>query len=94
MQIVINIPEKVVKAIQNGKDYRYDIHTAIAQGTPLPKGHGDLIDRDKIEYMKAIHDMKWGKVTAKECATKIRNSAPTIIEADAESEGKNADSGD
>ena len=66
MQIVINIPEEIVKAIQNGKDYRYDIHTVIAQGTPLPKGHGRLIDADKLDrimYHKAFEtdsDMqKW-----------------------------------
>lgn len=34
MKLMIEIPEEIVKAIQNGKDYRYDIHTAIAQGTP------------------------------------------------------------
>ena len=41
MKIVIDIPEEVVTTIQNGEDYRYDIHTAIAQGTPYeerPKG--------------------------------------------------------
>jgi len=35
MKLVIDIPEEVVTAIQNGQDYRYDIHTAIAQGTPV-----------------------------------------------------------
>ena len=34
MKLIIEIPEKVVTAIQNGEDYRYDIHTAIAQGIP------------------------------------------------------------
>lgn len=34
MKLIIDIPEKVVTAIQNGEDYRYDIHTAIAKGTP------------------------------------------------------------
>ena len=37
MKIVIDIPKKVVRAIQGGRGYRYDIHTAIAQGTPFPK---------------------------------------------------------
>jgi len=35
MKLIIDIPEEVVTAIQNGEDYRYDIHTAIAQGTPV-----------------------------------------------------------
>lgn len=34
MKLVIDIPEKVVTAIQNGEDYRHDINTAIALGTP------------------------------------------------------------
>lgn len=34
MKLIIDIPEKVVTAIQYDKDYRYDIHTAIAQGIP------------------------------------------------------------
>ena len=79
MQIVINIPKEVIKAIQNGKDYRYDIHTAIAQGTPLPKGHGRLID-EKIAYKKF-----YSRCLAK-VATEVFTETPTIIEADAESE--------
>ena len=35
MKLIIDIPEQVVTAIQNGEDYRYDIYTAIAQGIPL-----------------------------------------------------------
>jgi hypothetical protein len=34
MKLIIDIPKEVVVAIENGFDYRYDIHTAIAQGTP------------------------------------------------------------
>ena len=86
MQIVIDIPEYIYNLSQSHGDIVYKY---IAKGTPLPKGHGDLIDRNKIEYLKAIHDMKWGEITASECATKIKYSAPTIIEADkAESEGE------
>ena len=79
MQIVIDIPEKVVRAIQGGRDYRYDIHTAIAQGTPLPKIHGRLIDAEilwnvyhayiKYDFYEALND------------------TPTAIEAYTESEG-------
>ena len=92
MQIVIDIDDETYNDIKKGKIYSsfrdvpLESVNAIANGTPLPKGHGDLIDRDKIEYLKAIHDLKWGKITGKECATKIRYSAPTIIEADKERE--------
>ena len=41
MKLLIDIPEKIVMAIQNGEDYRYDIHTTIAQGIPVTEG--DLI---------------------------------------------------
>lgn len=49
MQIVIEIPEKIYKAIQ---DNTYcgisnsDMYDAIRNGIPLPKGHGRLIDAD------------------------------------------------
>jgi len=54
MKLIIDIPEEIVKAIQNGKDYRYDIHTAIANGTPVLT-EGDLISREalkrKLQYV-------------------------------------------
>lgn len=90
MQIVIDIPEKVVDAIQNGRDYRYDIHTAIAQGTPLPKIHGRLIDadelykRDKEEWL-CPNNAPFISTDYAHVFAEIDN-APTIIEADAESE--------
>jgi len=59
MKIVIDIPEKVVTAIQNGEDYRYDIHTAIAQGRPY-NSTGDLISRSELK--KALHTFFDGKV--------------------------------
>lgn len=53
MQIVIDIPEEV-----KHKVYAYGLSlcpsdkeqliNAIMNGTPLPKGHGDLIDRDDL----------------------------------------------
>ena len=84
IKLVINISEESYKNIKEQVDKRdypdMQIGRAIADGKPLPKGHGDIIDRNKIEYMKAIHDLKWGKITAIECAIKIIYSAPTIIE--------------
>lgn len=50
MKRIIDIPEEIVKAIQNGEDYKYDIHTAIAQGRPYePKC--DLISRNAVIRM-------------------------------------------
>lgn len=50
MKLVIDIPEDKydlirMAAISGLGDFTYKI---IANGTPLPKGHGDLIDRNSI----------------------------------------------
>jgi hypothetical protein len=88
IKLVIKIPEYMFEDIQdrykhpNKGDGINLLEYAVANGKPLPKGHGDLIDRNEIEYMKAIHDLVWGKITSSECATKIKYSAPTIIKAD------------
>lgn len=50
MKLIIDIPEEVVTAIQNGEDYRYDIHTTIAQGIPY-ESSGDLISREALKQM-------------------------------------------
>ena len=90
MQIVIDIPEKVVRAIQEGRDYRYDIHTAIAQGTPLPKIHGRLIDADALNishgvFMPLIKENVIGCPMDAVFVDEIED-AQTIIEAYPESE--------
>ena len=83
MKIVIDIPEEVYKKAKETHDAMCDsVWLGIKYGIPLPKGHGDLIDRNKIEYLKAIYDMRWSRITPSECAQKIKYSAPTIIEAD------------
>ena len=51
MQIVIKIPDEEYKKISNSNPSYADdfsIYYAIKNGTPLPKGHGDLIDRNSI----------------------------------------------
>lgn len=53
MKLIIDIPEAVVTAIQNGEDYRYDIHTAIAQGTPYAeRPQGELANEVWKLYKK------------------------------------------
>lgn len=54
MKRIIEIPDEVVKAIQNGEDYRYDIHTVIAQSKPYDDS-GDHISRSEIR--KAIEEL-------------------------------------
>ena len=84
MQIIVDIPEDAVKLIEECIKFDnmvdidvYDIVlNGIKNGTPLPKGHGRLIDADELRQ-------KWifGKSEKKEI-----DDAPTIIEADEEVE--------
>ena len=59
MQIVIDIPEKNYKDALNGIFAVDVVREAVKKGIPLPKGHGDLIDRSKLVpdcYELKIHD--------------------------------------
>lgn len=88
MQIVINIPEEAYKLLKNeGVDWLGAEHilNAVANGTPLPKGHGRLIDADKTALLSNL--FCYTKYTGideapYEDATKALEFAPTIIEAD------------
>ncbi len=61
----------------------FDILEAIRNGTPLPKGHGRLIDADAIIDTLGCSD---SDIYVRAC---IEEDAPTIIEADkAEREDK------
>ena len=84
MQIVIDISEKYKKLLDSGEadgSIRKSILLAVVNGTPLPKGHGRLIDADKL-WNAAYHDLDCDFYEA-------FNLADTIIEADkAESEDK------
>lgn len=84
MQIVIDIDEDRYNQLMNEQDlpFRLDIEKAITDGTPLPKGHGRLIDADalNLDYeVKMADDWK----TAHEVANCVKY-APTIIEEDKE----------
>lgn len=78
MEIVIKIPEKLYKQITVEKKYFLEdgenLCTAVANGTPLPKGHGRLIDEEQIPG-----DGGW------DFSDRLMLT-PTIIEADKESE--------
>lgn len=53
MQIVIDIPEEYYNGIKSIPDNQCDADMLIIKyGTPLPKGHGRLIDADKLEFEK------------------------------------------
>lgn len=64
MKLMINLPKEVVTAIQNGEDYRYDIHTAIAQGILYEeRPRGDLISREALKkYARVVFDKDLGRL--------------------------------
>lgn len=72
MQIVIDIPDRIYKIVQNRMLNITDakiLENALKNGTPLPKGHGRLIDADDITDFEGHY---------------ITTDAPTIVEADKE----------
>lgn len=86
MKIVIDIPEEV---ITNETYTQYfgcmsaKLDEVIHNGTPLPKGHGDLIYRDDLlEDSYCIDDWSGNEVNIVDVMT-VR-MAETIIEADKE----------
>lgn len=90
MQIVIDISENVyTRLFDNGiqdneiaTDDICEMAMSLRLGTPLLKGHGDLIDRNEV--IKSLFDYFNGKKTVGQCIDDVR----TIIEADTESEDK------
>lgn len=77
MKLIIEIPEKVVTAIQNGEDYRYDIHTTIAQGIPYEeRPQGDLISREALK--KAFEGIFYNDVYDQEITERLIDNAPTV----------------
>lgn len=104
MQLVIDILEREYETIRSAVKKGYmngfggePIYRAIAEGKPLPKGHGRLIDADKVlkdtedlqkspwyndeRFMKMQYLIHEGVETVRDLCIK---KAPTIIEADEE----------
>ena len=84
MQIVIEIDDEMYeKVIKTNVVYVLEdvdcilIENAIANGTPLPKGHGRLIDADRL--VRVDHIILESEV----------NNAPTIIPAEEAGNDKN-----
>lgn len=82
MQLVIDIPEKRYKDILRIAEVQLDMRTdtveqIIAEGTPLPKGHGRLIDESALMPDSDYEDGIFYAVSIG-----MIGNAPTIIEAD------------
>lgn len=89
MEIVINIPDKKYERLPYIDILQ--LREYIENGIPLPKGHGDLVDRD------AINEQFYGIWRELDCCSNkptykrlldnwsmCMGTAPTIIEADEE----------
>ena len=84
IELIIKIPEKECKNIclMSKDGIGMALYDWVANGTPLPKGHGDLVDRDAVYKAYDYSDIEYTMMNALE-------DAPTIIEADHEvEEGK------
>ena len=86
MKLVIDISEHNYKQAKDiistfGEVKGYEIITAIANGTPLPKGHGRLIDAEVFSH----NVVKYSHQSTKTIGQALSDT-PTIIEADKERE--------
>ena len=91
IELVIKIPEKFYKHIKNDNEYYLEdgeeLYTIVNNGTPLPKGHGRIMDVDKIikkmeeREEKLKDDRSMWETAAVETALDMFGE--TIMEADA-----------
>ena len=99
MKLVIDIPDydyRQIKEYYEKNDTVEATYSYIYHGTPLPKGHGRLIDADYLKDISLLHnwhgnnknivpysDRRGYRLRQREVDETIIN-APTIIEADKE----------
>ena len=90
MQIVIKISKEDYERLKEYEKAPFysltsRVYEAIANGTPLPKDYGRLIDADKLDTRERGNNSQrtmWWNID------QIVRKAPTIIEADKEDGGK------
>ena len=84
VELVIKIPEETYKGIMLGKWDENGLVYYVKDGTPLPKGHGRLVDADEIDNniydLTRSMDLNYGQIS------EVVDTAPTIIEKDDEVE--------
>lgn len=84
MQILINISEDDYRKVQDGRASVAMMLNAIRNGTPLPKGHGRLIDADALKMDARVCGDRYLSKTSLFVANKVIEQADTIIESDKE----------
>lgn len=88
VELVIKITEEMYEIIQDSTKYIDEVarvcEDAVSVGTPLPKGHGRLIDADELK--KIIQENDVLSMTGFSVRICDIDNTPTIIEADTESE--------
>ena len=90
MQIVIDIPEEIIKDAKESPNYYPSylygtIWKSISNGTSLPKGHGELVDIRPL--MRGLYEeIQVGELTytTSEVYKMLEEETSTIIEADTE----------
>lgn len=93
IELVIRIPEEEYAKVKDGWASVRMMRDAIRNGTPLPKGHGDLKDADKLAIEIAMmrdrgnyygNEYEQALFQAYDISVDEIIDAPTIIEADKE----------
>lgn len=86
MKIVIDISEETYNSIKNemrNRDAVAEVGQAVEDGTPLPKGHGDLIDINNINEI-TLADSLYIMSHTKGDEVDWYIDAPIIVQADKE----------
>ena len=87
MTLIIEIPEEDHNRIKDNSPDAFNyltswrLYDAIKNGTPLPKGHGRLIDADALKT-DAQTMTEWNGDVFRCVTERTIDYAPTIIEAD------------
>ena len=76
MKLVIDIHEKDYQSILNSGQVPYSVVYAIMNGTPLPKGHGRLIECERLQEVFRRNVVGYAGFK------QLFDIAPTIIESD------------
>lgn len=85
MKMVIDIPEGMLDELRTCKfpiQEAYRLCVVIESGIPLPKGHGRLIDADKLQSRTRLYAPRENEGLLMRYAD--LQDAPTIIDADKE----------